>query len=118
MLLLGYVLMATGNMSDKPYLTRYTVWHPNANNPGASLECNGKWVRDICIFGVGDLYRLYDRPELLANKFHLDDDWVAYDCMEQLVLNRTLARNPALTLNNLTYYTNLNYVKNQSLIFH
>jgi hypothetical protein len=85
--------------------------------PGSSYECNGQWVRRVCIFGVGDLYRLYDRPEFFANKFNRDSDWLAYDCMEQLVLNKTLARNPALTLRNLTnYYSNLDFVKNPTLI--
>lgn len=80
--------------NDEPYqrqfITRYSIWHPKSNQRTSSFECHGQWVRGICVLGVGDLYRLVDRPELFANKFFAEDDAVAYDCMEELVLNRTL----------------------------
>ena len=48
-------------------------------------------MREICIFGVGDLPWLYQRPELFVNKFYADEhEPLAYDCMEELVYNRTV----------------------------
>ena len=42
----------------------------------------------VCIFGVGDLPLLVSRPELYANKFYLDYEPLALDCMEQLFYSR------------------------------
>ena len=48
-------------------------------------------MREICIFGVGDLPWLYQRPELFVNKFYADElEPLAYDCMEELIYNRTV----------------------------
>ena len=48
-------------------------------------------MREICIFGLGDLPWLFRRPELFVNKFYADFEPLAYDCMEELIFNRTLA---------------------------
>ena len=46
-------------------------------------------MRQICHFGVGDLPLLASRDELFANKFDYDYQPLAYDCMEELLYNRT-----------------------------
>lgn len=55
-------------------------------------ECKGKIVRGICVFGVGDLSWLHQRPELFANKFHLTFHYLAFDCLEQRHRERTKLR--------------------------
>ena len=71
-------------------------------------------MREICIFGVGDLPWLFDRPELFANKFFMDFEWLAYDCMEELLYSRTVkGHNNSF---NSTYYDNLDIVKHKNLV--
>ncbi len=53
-------------------------------------ECQGKLVRGICVFGVGDASWLATRREVIANKFHLTFEHFALDCMEERHRNRTV----------------------------
>lgn len=55
-----------------------------------SRECQGKVVRGICVYGVGDLPWLATRREIIANKFHLTFDYLALDCLEERHRNRTM----------------------------
>ena len=101
-----------GNPETKTFTARATIWAPIANQINWSWknwDCQGKWVRAICIFGVGDLPWLAQRPELFANKFFQDFEWLAFDCMEELIHNRTIASS-RLTFDP-TYYENLPFVK-------
>ncbi|KAL3876237.1 hypothetical protein ACJMK2_034107 [Sinanodonta woodiana] len=52
-------------------------------------SCQGKYVRGVCVFGVGDLHNLVGREELFVNKFHLTYQQLALDCMEEWFYNRT-----------------------------
>ncbi|CAE1238162.1 GCNT3 [Acanthosepion pharaonis] len=59
-----------GDPNLKKWLASYSAWQ--------SVEpCNGKWVRQICVFSASDLKRLHRRYELFANKFHLTYDPLA-----------------------------------------
>ena len=95
----GAALMYTrvcwsGDPETKPFTARASIWLPIAYQAQWSWtewECQGRWVRHICIFGVGDLPWLYRRPELFVNKFYASShEPLAYDCMEELVYNRTV----------------------------
>ena len=100
----------------KALTARATIWEPRSHEINWSWkhwECQGKWVRSICIFGVGDLPWLYQRPELFANKFHDSFEWLAYDCLEELIFNRTLDRGAPF---NATYYQNLPFVKHKEQV--
>ena len=83
----------TGDPETKPFTARASIWLPIADQAQWSWTdwpCQGQWVREICIFGVGDLPWLYRRPELFVNKFYADHESLAYDCVEELVYNRTI----------------------------
>jgi hypothetical protein len=85
--------MSTGDPETKTFTARATIWLPIADQVDWSWSpwsCRGQWVREICIFGVGDLPWLYRRPELFVNKFYADFEPLAYDCMEELIYNRTV----------------------------
>jgi hypothetical protein len=43
----------------------------------------------MCVLSIGDLPLLAKRPELFANKFHLEDEPVTIGCLEELMFNRT-----------------------------
>ena len=48
---------------------RYSIWHPHKN----SLVCNGKELRYMCHFGIGDLPKVFfNQSCTFANKFDLD----------------------------------------------
>jgi len=66
------------------FITRFKNW---GNGP-FNWPCGGKRIRLICIFGIGDLPLLASRPELFANKFHIDYQPLALDCMEELHYKR------------------------------
>ena len=90
----------SGKPDDKPWLAVYASW-------GGRDPCQGKFVRGVCVFGVGDLSMLVKLPYLFANKFHRDFQPLALDCMEEWIYNRTFEKN---TLN-LTYYKNLPFIR-------
>jgi len=82
-----------GDPETKTFTARATIWLPISDQINWSWSpwpCYGRWVREICIFGVGDLPWLHRRPELFVNKFYADFEPLAYDCMEELIFNRTV----------------------------
>lgn len=65
----------------------------------------------MCVLGIGDLPLLASRPELFANKFHLDFEPAALDCLEQLHYNRTYDEAVGIMTFNVSLYMELSYVK-------
>lgn len=108
---------ADTNPATKPYLARYVNWNTNWRDGEGHyifrFPCYGKRVRDICIFGVGDLPSLTNRKEVFANKFHWDFEPLALRCMEEWLLNMTIAEYSGKIVLNTTYYANLDIVKNK-----
>jgi len=94
--------------SDYPFIARFKNWIGGAPN---SYPCAGKQERTICIFGVGDLPQLIARPELFANKFHIDHEPSAYACMEELLANRTIDELNGVHVFNESWYKKLSFVK-------
>lgn len=72
-----------GNSTDPPYITRFKTWE------GTAKPCHGKYVRRVCVYGVGDLPLLINRKELFVNKLHLDFEPLALDCLEETLYNVT-----------------------------
>jgi hypothetical protein len=91
------------------FIARYKNWIGNGPD---SYPCSGKWANQICIFGVGDLPRLAVRPELFANKFHVDHETQTYDCLEELLYNRTRRELDRLDELDVAFYSKLSYVNN------
>jgi len=58
-------------------------------------KCHGRWLRGICVYGLGDAAWLAGRRELFANKFNLTYDHLTLDCLEQRHRRRTAARRTA-----------------------
>nr|XP_022338576.1 beta-1,3-galactosyl-O-glycosyl-glycoprotein beta-1,6-N-acetylglucosaminyltransferase 3-like [Crassostrea virginica]XP_022338578.1 beta-1,3-galactosyl-O-glycosyl-glycoprotein beta-1,6-N-acetylglucosaminyltransferase 3-like [Crassostrea virginica] len=68
-------------------------------------KCHGKYVRSVCVFGIGDLPWLGSRPQLIANKFDYHFDHLVLDCLEDLLRNRT--RYPSVHRLDWYYYKTL-----------
>lgn len=106
-----------GDPESKLFTARGTIWTSLSKQVDWSWShwpCQGKWVREICIFGVGDLPWLGHRPELFVNKFHSGYEGVGYDCMEELIFNRTVY--PDRYRLDLSYYEQLAFVANKSTL--
>lgn len=46
-------------------------------------ECQGYYLRSICVYGVGDLQWLSQQVHLFANKFDLGSDHIAFKCLDE-----------------------------------
>ena len=82
----------------KDWLAVYALW--------SWRSCKGKVVRDVCVFGVGDLHTLVNKEYLFANKFYMDFEHLALDCMQEWYSNRTFYA----PFFNTTYYENLPFI--------
>lgn len=65
-------------------INRYKMWR----HVGV---CKGKFIRNICTLSLGDLPMLAKSRQLFANKFEESYHPLAYDCLEELHFNRTIA---------------------------
>ena len=68
--------------------------------------CLGKWRHGVCVFGISDLPVLIRREALFANKFLLDFEPLAYECMEAYIEHNSVCPSPF----NDTYYRNLPFI--------
>ncbi|XP_048757683.1 N-acetyllactosaminide beta-1,6-N-acetylglucosaminyl-transferase-like [Ostrea edulis] len=87
----------TGVPNRKLWIAVSTTWQ------GPAEVCHGKYVHDICVFGMGDLNKLVSEKELFANKFYHDYQPLALQCMEEWMYNKTINTIPLQTY----YYRNL-----------
>ncbi|KAM5135548.1 beta-1,3-galactosyl-O-glycosyl-glycoprotein beta-1,6-N-acetylglucosaminyltransferase 7-like [Mantella aurantiaca] len=52
--------------------------------------CNGHYIRDICVYGIGDLQWLTGSPHLYANKFDPRQYPLVTDCLERQYRSKVL----------------------------
>ena len=69
-------------------------------------------LRQIPIIGLGDLPLLATREELFANKFHEDFHPETLDCLEEILINRTLEEITGTLVFNDSYYRTRDFVTN------
>ena len=99
-------IIFVGDPDLKLFYNRFKVWQT------PDERCSGRWIRQICNLGVGDLYRIPQAKELFLNKFSLDIDPLAYRCAEEWYKNRTkLNPNPDF---DISFYANLPFVNNHN----
>ncbi|VDK48462.1 unnamed protein product [Anisakis simplex] len=68
------------------YISRYQVWWFSRIK-----ICNGEFVKDSCVYGIGDIPILLGRRELVAHKFYLHIQPAAYFCVYQKVRQRAIS---------------------------
>ncbi|CAF1466413.1 unnamed protein product [Rotaria sp. Silwood1] len=83
-----------------------TNWTARFVNWGEQ-NCYGRIIRGICVFGMFDLPILLNRHELFANKFHLNADPIAYQCLEELIMNKSKVDLP---LNDAIFYRQMPFL--------
>ncbi|GAB1610376.1 N-acetyllactosaminide beta-1,6-N-acetylglucosaminyl-transferase-like [Argonauta hians] len=90
-----------GDPNTKPWLASYAGWREKGD------PCFGRWVRNICVFGLGDILYLTQKKHLFANKFYFNMQPLALECMEEWLLKKVCQ-----PLNiDLTYYKGLPFIK-------
>ena len=91
-------LTALGFPDRKLWITTSTTWQ----SPGPGVNCHGRYVRNICVFGLRDLQKLVSEKEFFANKFYHDYQPYALKCMEEYIFNKSATSNNLPT--DLFYY--------------
>ncbi|XP_062602549.1 beta-1,3-galactosyl-O-glycosyl-glycoprotein beta-1,6-N-acetylglucosaminyltransferase 3-like isoform X2 [Saccostrea cucullata] len=86
-----------------------TLWIAVSVTWQGSEDCHGKYVRDVCVFGIGDLNKLVSEKELFANKFYHDYQPLALQCMEEWYLNKSFS---PVSLETYRYRKIINSIKN------
>ncbi|GCB62645.1 N-acetyllactosaminide beta-1,6-N-acetylglucosaminyl-transferase-like [Scyliorhinus torazame] len=72
-----------GNIRSIKWLDQAQVTHNG---------CKGHYVRNICVYGLGDLEWLAQRDSLFANKFEVNSHPLVAQCMERWLRPRTLSQ--------------------------
>ncbi|XP_037337994.2 beta-1,3-galactosyl-O-glycosyl-glycoprotein beta-1,6-N-acetylglucosaminyltransferase-like [Pungitius pungitius] len=77
------------DMTDMNAIVRMVKWqgHEGTVYP----ECHGHHVRDVCVYGFGDVQWLLQQHHLFANKFDTDIDPIAVYCLEKYLREKALA---------------------------
>lgn len=84
-------------------MARFAGWYEE-------YECKGMWRNGVCVLSIYDLPEMLNRHNWIVNKFLLDYDPIAYQCMEELYRERE-ENNPSV---NMYFYCN--WIKPHSLI--
>lgn len=93
-----------GYPDKKPYIGRYIGW----NSEKSKDRCAAKrYVHNVCVFSIEDLPKLKTQPQLIANKFDIEYDPIAYSCMEEWLHNKTRDR---VHIGNEKFYKRLAFV--------
>ncbi|KAH3870381.1 beta-1,3-galactosyl-O-glycosyl-glycoprotein beta-1,6-N-acetylglucosaminyltransferase-like [Dreissena polymorpha] len=101
----AYIGVPETDETIKPYMARFKDW--------GERECHGKRVRLICVIGTGDLPELAQSKKLFVNKFHQNFHPYGYDCLEELIANRTRDIYLGDLAFDSRYYGTLGFVKNR-----
>ena len=97
---------------SKPIFIRYKRWQTDDDD--SNTACRGKYVRGICVIGIGDLQELAKSHGLFVNKLYLEYEYLALDCLEEVILQRTYDQYEAgETGIDIKFYQNIDQVKYQ-----
>jgi hypothetical protein len=69
----------------KAWLAVWVAW-------GGVTPCHGRWSRGTCVFGVQDLPALVSRPEFMINKFAVDLEPLAQECIARWIEYKSACR--------------------------
>jgi hypothetical protein len=109
-----YALIGSGNLSKmipsqfRPSNKTWGYYDFNTVNFSISIFI----FLQVCVHGVGSLHQLAKRRELFVNKFHQDFQPLAFDCMEELLRNRTKTSASTNYKFDSDYISNLSFVVN------
>jgi len=77
-----FAVILPGDPDVKRFFARMKIWQSETE------VCHGQWVRFVCNLGVGDIVRIKSAQEMFVNKIRLEQDPVAFRCLELWYHNR------------------------------
>nr|XP_034301699.1 N-acetyllactosaminide beta-1,6-N-acetylglucosaminyl-transferase isoform X1 [Crassostrea gigas] len=87
----GIQYSASGVPNPKSWITVGVMWQ----SKGPTREvCHGMYVRNVCVFGLGDLNKIVQEKTLFINKFYHYYQPFALMCMEEWYFNKTFTTVP------------------------
>uniref|UniRef100_A0A915K9D1 Uncharacterized protein n=1 Tax=Romanomermis culicivorax TaxID=13658 RepID=A0A915K9D1_ROMCU len=92
----------------KPWISRHQMWSYLGD------PCEGFWTHKSCVYGLGDLWSLKSRPELMAHKFYLTYQPATLYCLSKWMFEKTYTINNKESLD-LDYYRKLPSVVYQNM---
>lgn len=83
------------DMTDLNAIARLVKWQghegPNESLDAVYPACEGRHMRGICVYGVGDLWWVLEQHHLFANKFDTEFDPFVIYCLEKYLRRKALA---------------------------
>lgn len=83
------------DMTDLNAIARLVKWQGHEGADGSLdavyPECQGRHMRGICVYGVGDLRWILEQHHLFANKFDTEIDPFVIYCLEKYLRRKALA---------------------------
>ncbi|XP_022301003.2 beta-1,3-galactosyl-O-glycosyl-glycoprotein beta-1,6-N-acetylglucosaminyltransferase 4-like isoform X2 [Crassostrea virginica] len=95
----GIKYTASGMPDQRVWISTSITWDFSKPKP----KCHGRYVRNVCVFGLGDLHRLVSEKKLFANKFHYAYQPFTLMCMEEWIFNKSVT----YSYTDLDYYRDL-----------
>ncbi|XP_004638177.1 beta-1,3-galactosyl-O-glycosyl-glycoprotein beta-1,6-N-acetylglucosaminyltransferase [Octodon degus] len=81
------------DLSDMQAVARFVKWQyleGDVNEGAPYPPCDGTHVRSVCIFGAGDLTWMLRKHHFFANKFDMDVDLFAIQCLDEHLRHKAL----------------------------
>lgn len=81
------------DMSDMQAIARFVKWQyfeGDVSKGAPYPPCHGVHVRSVCVFGAGDLNWILRTHHLFANKFDVDIDLFAIQCLDEHLRHKAL----------------------------
>ncbi|KAM9641807.1 beta-1,3-galactosyl-O-glycosyl-glycoprotein beta-1,6-N-acetylglucosaminyltransferase isoform 2-T3 [Trichechus inunguis] len=81
------------DMSDMQAVARFVKWYyyeGDVSKGAPYPPCSGVHVRSVCVFGAGDLNWMLHKHHLFANKFDMDVDPFAIQCLDEHLRHKAL----------------------------
>ena len=78
------------------------------------MSCAGKYMRNICIIGTGDLPKLHNSTGMFVNKLHADFEPLAYSCLEERIYKNIKEDILGIKRINLNFYSQSDIAKHNN----
>ncbi|XP_071095078.1 beta-1,3-galactosyl-O-glycosyl-glycoprotein beta-1,6-N-acetylglucosaminyltransferase-like [Haliotis cracherodii] len=95
----------------EPFLARYKNWDHGLL--AYKDDCRGKYLREICVLGAGDVAQLITKRQLFANKFEEGFQPAGLSCLEEWYHDQTRRERAGHREYDTTFYSKLDFVLNQ-----
>ncbi|XP_072260227.1 beta-1,3-galactosyl-O-glycosyl-glycoprotein beta-1,6-N-acetylglucosaminyltransferase [Pyxicephalus adspersus] len=71
------------DMNSIARFVKWEYWEGDVTKGAPYPPCSGTHIRSVCVFGAGDLHFMLKQHHLFANKFDVNVDPIAIQCLEE-----------------------------------